>query len=206
MEFSVEFNSLTFPPAASDTLSIVFSPNGGGARDGHIILQHNVYSSSDTINVGGTALDYDTTLIDLKTGWNLVTVPRLVINDSASVLFPSGISDAFGYVGALGYQTSSTLRNGVGYWMKVGSPCSVPITGITITTDTIDVHAGWNLIGSVSVRHPVTEIIQEPVEIVTSNYFGFDGSYKTVAILELGKAYWVKVNGDGKLILSSDYH
>jgi len=201
-EFSFTPSALTVLPAMSETLSILFSPIGGGIKSSHIIIQHNAYSSPDTINVSGTGLDYDTTFVDLQTGWNLVTVPRSVINDSVHVLFPPGISDAFWYDTLMGYQTSITLQNNIGYWLKIGSTCSIPIPGIAITGDTIDVHRGWNLIGSLSIPYMTSDIEEQPERNVESNYYGYNLSYESVTILEPGKAYWVKAKEDGKLIFS----
>jgi len=41
------------------------------------------------------------------------------------------------------------------------------------------------------------------LKIITSNFFGYNGSYEICDTINPGKGYWVKVDQPGKLILSS---
>ena len=118
-EFSYTPGTLTILPSTSDTLVVNFTPVGNGTRNGHIVLQHIAFSSPDTIHPHGTALDYDTMFIELRAGWNLISMPLLVSNDSVRILFPPAISDAFRYDVATGYQSLPIMELGIGYWVSV---------------------------------------------------------------------------------------
>jgi hypothetical protein len=133
--------------------------------------------------------------------WNLLSVPLLVSNYSKDSLYPPSVSSAFAYQGT--YVVSPTLANGPGYWLIFNNAQTVSMTGVPEATDSIDVIAGWNLIGSISSPLAVTRIGSIPAGIVTSRYFGYTGSYIARDTIEPGKGYWVKVNQPGKLILSS---
>ncbi|MFN0157494.1 MAG: hypothetical protein ACKVRP_05395 [Bacteroidota bacterium] len=79
------------------------------------------------------------------------------------------------------------------------------MTGNSITSDTISVVPGWNLIGSISGPVDTADIIQEPPGILTTSFFGFDGSYLASQYIQPARAYWVKANAPGILLLSSPY-
>ncbi len=133
--------------------------------------------------------------------WNMVSVPLTVSNYTKSALYPSSLSDAFSFNG--GYTPQATLQNGIGYWLKFSGTQQVAITGYHRDVDTVDVQDGWNMIGTISSSVPVNQIGSIPVGLVTSQFFGYNNGYFNASELEAGKGYWVKVNGGGKLIISS---
>lgn len=59
------------------------------------------------------------------------------------------------------------------------------------------------MVGSVSQPIPTIGISSIPGGEVTSQFFGFNGTYVVADTIETGKGYWVKVNQTCKLILSS---
>jgi hypothetical protein len=132
--------------------------------------------------------------------WNMVSVPRDGADHSKSVVFPSSVSNAFAF--DAGYATAATLENGRGYWLKFDGAQNVSVTGLQVTTDTIDVAAGWNMVGSIGVPVPATSVGSIPGGLVSSNFFGFDNGYATAATIEPGKGYWVKIAEAGKLVFS----
>jgi hypothetical protein len=116
-------------------------------------------------------------------------------------LFPTSTSNAFFYAGA--YDIEDTLKNGIGYWLKFADIETVGVVGSARTLDTVDVVAGWNLIGTLSANAPIAAITQLPPSITVSPYYGYAGSYSPEDTLAPAKGYWVKTNADGKLVLSS---
>src|SRR5262249_6574421 len=122
-------------------------------------------------------------------------------NNQKSVLFGTAVSEAFRY--SNGYVASATLTNGVGYWLKFDANQGASIVGTRRDRDTIDVSTGWNMIGSISDTVSAGGISSNPPGLVTSSFFEYSGSYIAAAQIVPGKGYWVKVNQDGKLILSS---
>jgi len=132
--------------------------------------------------------------------WNMISVPMTVSDYSKSALFPTALSQAFGYQGS--YQIYATLQQGTGYWLKFTGAQSIPVTGFLLRQDTITVSSGWNLIGSLSSSIPVGNVGSIPGGMITSKFFGYTGSYQTSSTIEPGRGYWVKVNQGGKLVLS----
>lgn len=133
-------------------------------------------------------------------GWNMVSVPLTVPDNRKDIVYPSAVSQAFSYDGQ--YRTGDTLHNGIGYWLKFSGAQSIIVDGIPRSRDTIAVADKWNMIGSIGVPVPTGSIVQIPPDIVVSQYFGYDQTYYVAGEIEPGKAYWVKTNGGGKLVLS----
>jgi len=143
--------------------------------------------------------------IYVESGWNLLSLPASVTNGSKEFLFPSAASAAFAFRDPTGYEQQDTLHNGVGFWLKFDSSETVSITGELIFKDTVEVHAGWNIVGSLSVPIGVDSIKTEPPGMITSVFFRFrpGGGYDQVDTLYAGYGYWVKVNQVGSMVLSS---
>jgi hypothetical protein len=89
----------------------------------------------------------------------------------------------------------------VGYWAKFPAALTQNVFGEGLALDSVNVLAGWNMIGSLSVAVDSASIVAVPSGIVASQYFGYNGGYTASATIEPGKAYWVKVNAPGKLVL-----
>jgi hypothetical protein len=88
--------------------------------------------------------------------------------------------------------------------MKFDSVETFPVDGYLLLRDSIDVVNGWNIIGSLSYPVDVTTIASEPPGLVTSEFVGFENGYSSSDSIQPGKAYWVKVSGNGKLLLSTN--
>ena len=138
----------------------------------------------------------------LQRGWNIISLPLNVPNDSVRAIFPGSNGTAFSY-GPAGYQVTSTMSPGVGYWLKSPSSGPVTVSGSPIWIDTVNVLQGWNMIGSISSSIATSAITSIPPGMVTSHFFGYNAGYYSSTRIEPGSGYWVKVNQDGKLILSS---
>ena len=148
-----------------------------------------------------SALEYYLSMYAVQDGWNLLSLPKDVLDFRKSALYPHAVSSVFEYNGS--YVERETLRTGVGYWVKFERGQNIPILGIDRRGDTISVAAGWNIIGSTGRPVPVSSIIQIPEGIVQTAYFGYDRRYDASTIIEPGKGYWVKIKeGGGKLVLS----
>jgi len=133
--------------------------------------------------------------------WNLVSVPLQVEDGRTSILFPTAISRSFGYGG--NYVPGDSLIVGAGYWLKFPAPAATIMTGTPITIETLIVHVGWNLTGSISSPISVTTITSDPPGMATSQFFEYTGSYTVADSIHPSKGYWVSANQEGKLILSA---
>ena len=91
------------------------------------------------------------------------------------------------------------MAKGIG--QKFVSALEKEFNGTQKEIDTVHVNLGWNLIGGIGYPVPVDSIVQDPSSITTSSFYGFNGSYVTTDTLQPGRAYWVKVNQSGMLVL-----
>jgi hypothetical protein len=136
-------------------------------------------------------------------GWNIVSLPVEVSDGRKTVVFPTSSSSAFAYT-STGYVVEDTLETGVGYWLKFSTTQPVTVLGSAITTDTVEVTAGWNIIGSISSPVSVGSIEQIPGGIVVSQYYGYSSTgYTPATTIDPMKGYWVKVNQNGLLVISA---
>ena len=135
----------------------------------------------------------------LLAGWNMVSVPLRLGDYAKTSVFPTAVSDAFTYQG--GYVSQPLLQNGKGYWVRFATGTVVSMAGVVRTADTIQVAAGWNMIGGLSDAVPIASIQQVPPGNVISVYFGYHGGYQPALTLEPATGYWVRVSTAGKLVV-----
>jgi|GEM_PF-1794354 len=143
----------------------------------------------------------DTVCINVDAGWNLLSFPLRAPDGRTIILFPTAGSNAFSYQGH--YVRVDTLQPGMGYWLKFGSAQAICFYDTAMTSDTIDVVKGWNLVGTISFPVDVSRIISNSPTMIRSPFYGYKHGYLIVTILEPGHGYWLFVNEDGKLILNS---
>lgn len=134
--------------------------------------------------------------------WYLISVSHTFPDQSRTTMYPDARSEAFAYNG--GYVIKDSLEVGVGYWLKFPSVPQEPTTfAVNVTSTTIPLHVGWNLIGSISTPVAVSALISQEGEMTLSSFFGYNGSYYVTDSILPGKGYWVKSNTEGTLYLSS---
>lgn len=160
----------------------------------------------------GTILTRDTTVqffsinVSYENGWNLISNPvlRAIGTDSAETLFPNLLTNYVFEYGEFGYVAQPIMLNGKGYWGKFNAPGTSYINGTYITTDTIDVRQGWNLIGSLSYNVQTSSMNSIPTGLINSLLYGYSSGYYASTLIVPGKGYWVKCNDAGKLVLISN--
>jgi len=149
----------------------------------------------------GSGASLVVTALTVSGGWNMISLPLNSPDPRKSALFPTAISNAFMFTTM--YVSQETLKAGVGYWVKFRGAEEVGMSGYLRPNDTIAVHQGWNLIGTVSGALTPASVGSVPGGLVVSNFFAFEGLYVVTDSLRPGKGYWVKASADGVLILSS---
>ncbi len=136
--------------------------------------------------------------MSLMAGWNLVSLPVTCSDHSISKVFPSAFGRyAFEYSGS--YKPVDSLSYGKGFWIKIPTATNLLIPGTELQQVSVDLSAGWNMIGSVDheVSAPSGENIVGPV-------FGYNTSgYEPVTTLIPGSGYWVKARTSSTIILGS---
>jgi hypothetical protein len=141
----------------------------------------------------------------LAAGWNMVSNPVNVENDSLRSLFPqSSLDHGFWFAPGSGYEPSSRLANGRGYWGKFPGPAVVALTGLPRLSDSIAVSAGWNMVGTISSPVDTAAVGCVPPGLRASAWYGYGPSgYFPVQTLVPGHAYWMKAGGPGEIILAA---
>ncbi|MGA2623225.1 MAG: T9SS type A sorting domain-containing protein [Bacteroidota bacterium] len=136
-------------------------------------------------------------------GWNLVSVPVIPPGNDydVSFLFPGAILYPFRYYG--GYKRDSILSNGVGYWMKFSRGNVLAMPGRLLYAFDDSVKVDWNMIGAIGKSVATGAVVQDPANLVSSNYFGYNHGYFIATSIDPGKGYWVKSRGTGVLHLTA---
>jgi len=196
-----------FAPAPSNSIGTAFSTSFtdgnpvAGAPSYYRIIAVDVHDNRSLSSAQAQAKVTVTQQFSVQNSWNMVSVPLTVSDYAKARLFSTAVSNAFAYDGS--YAVYGTLKNGRGYWLKFSSSQAISMEGLDLVNDTVKVAAGWNMIGSLTASISVGNIGSNPGGIVTSNFFGFNGSYQKSTTIEPGLGYWVKVSQAGQLVLSS---
>jgi hypothetical protein len=182
------------------------SPTNGsllGARDSAVLT----IKAKPTINF----------TYHLVPGWNLISVPLNLLNDSVDAFFPSNVKTNirhlwyfengtwYYYSGTNGYSTKyqhlTTLESGKGYWVKVDVNTTFDIVG-SPASGIQPVYNGWNLIGvrGLTAHDPITTYgtakhlwYYDNGKWYYNSVNGFSSKYANLTILEPGRGYWVKM-------------
>lgn len=149
--------------------------------------------------------------VEIESGWNLLSLPLELTTTSLDEIFPTAISHAFQF--GNGYLQTDSLEPYQGFWLRFSSSQTVTIEGELLTSDTIGVKSGWNLIGTISDTVSVASIQTEPPDILISDFFSFTiaSGYQQATELVPSKGYWVRSSSSGKIIFpvvknESDIH
>ncbi len=156
-----------------------------------------INDSSDNV----FSIVYDGKIFSVSNRWNLVSLPVTISDASLDSIFPTAISDAYYFDG--NYVPSDAILHGRSYWLKFNGEQLIAIKGTPFTEDTISVNPGWNMIGSIGTTISVNSISSLPPGLVTSEFYGYDKKYIVTDSIYPGKGYWVNVEQEGELILSS---
>lgn len=133
----------------------------------------------------------------------MVSLPRTGGDSIATHLFPHAVSSMYRFSDS-GYVASADLQPGTGYWVKHSSIDTLRSTGADLFTLAIPVHAGWNMIGTISTNVTASTATSNPPSIIDSPFYSFVGGYSAVQTLHPGKAYWIKVKQAGMLYIGGN--
>ena len=137
--------------------------------------------------------------LDASGGWNMVALPFDMTDQDYQTLFPNASQSPFGFDN--GYFSTTTMSSCEGYWLHLPNPETITINGNTLESCTIALNEGWNLIGGPSCEVLVAQI-DDPLNIIEGDVFGFSGGYSVATAIEQGKAYWVNANQSGSITIS----
>jgi subtilisin family serine protease len=142
--------------------------------------------------------------LSLKAGWNMVSVPVIPADDAVSAVFP-GVAGIFTWnATSRNYYVPTIIEPDRAYWVAVTEDTTIIVCGIPIETRTIDITAGWNMIGSVNTTVSIADPNDDPDESIIPPAYWWDPvskSYITTTDIEPGKGYWVASLNDCTLTL-----
>lgn len=139
--------------------------------------------------------------VGLGANWNLVSLPVSPSGHAVRDNFPGASGPAFAYSNS--YVATSTMSEGSGYWLKFPAGRTDTISGTRLSSLSLTVTQGWNLVGSISRPFPVDSITSTPAGLIASKFFGYQGSYVVENTITPGSAHWVRVNQSGSLTLGA---
>jgi hypothetical protein len=135
--------------------------------------------------------------------WNLVSIPFSVQDRSVKSLFPSSRSAAYTYSNR--YLMVDSLMYGAGYWLNLLPNDTFSLGGRPISSDTVEVRVGWNIVGSISSTVSLSDISADPPGMVTSKFYCYKDGYNAPDSILPGYGYWVKVHQNGTLYLATTH-
>ena len=134
--------------------------------------------------------------------WNLLSLPLDVPDAAVTTLYPSALTNAYGYNGS--YYQVDTMEKGPSVWIKFGYDQLVFMDGDEITSDTIGVTAGWNLVGGISTPVLVSNVTTSDPGLTIGGFWEYNGSYKLTDTVQASKGYWVNVSQSGSIMMFSN--
>jgi len=167
-------------------------------------------SETVALSATGACPDVTSVNINLKSGWNLVSLPLIPTGGSVTVsaLFGSNISklDAiWGYNGS--WFAPTTLADGMGYWVHMTAAATITENGkVNPTGATLPpsypVAAGWNLIGfkSTCARTAAAYLSGVPVVRIWSYANGAWSAVNSSDKMQPGLGYWIAATSAGTYI------
>jgi hypothetical protein len=126
--------------------------------------------------------------------WRLVSSPL-----DEPVSNPGNIT-LFGFSNQ--YQLSGELKPMLGYWIKSGTfdPETIRVTGSGITSASVNLQKGWNLIGSPANQINVSSISDPDGILSDAPVYGFSGTgYEQVEQLRPNNGYWIHADEPGAI-------
>jgi hypothetical protein len=193
--------SLTLSPSQSHSWQFAHKISTTGEHK--IVGEVLGYGKSDTLIVR-TNIASDCSTINLCAGWNLVFLPRVPADFTASTLFPGKFGSMFGYCCPTGYCEVSLLEMGKGYWVYYPSPATVSICGAVPGPITVPVCLGWNLVGSRETTISTSSLVAGGGATIFGSAFRHNcttGTYESTTVINPFEAVWVYVTSAGTITI-----
>ena len=155
-------------------------------------------SNSEPPYPGGGA-STSTITVDNQAGWNLVGLPVEVEDTGYETLFPNSVANTL-YAFGVGYEPTTELALGEGYWLRFDDAGSNELTGGTVDNLLASLAEGWNLVSGGSNECG----IDDPNGIVVPNtLYGFGVGYEPASSLQPGSGYWLRTDAAGDVTFTS---
>jgi PKD repeat protein len=190
---SLSWNPAELPPTGSFRLVDYFT--GGSLVEIDMRAQT---SFTDTYSFGEMKIVYSLTStfeVSVNSGWNMLGLPLAVDNGHYLTLFPDAVPNTL-YGFDQTYFLTDTLRLGKGYWLRFSAGEVVPLEGYPVTTYSIPLKQGWNMISGISCDVALSDVGDPGGIIIPNTLFGFNQVYFLADTLKRGKAYWIRAGAN----------
>ncbi len=154
--------------------------------------------------------------LELRKGWNLVSIPLIIENDSIENVFGPvmdklTVINSFFEQGALTYDPRLAEFSDLhkidylhGYWIKMNETVNLTVSGAVPADKTINLSRGWNLISCLSNESEnMTDVFSDVMNKVIIIH-GFDDGgltydpelpeFSDLEVIRPGFGYWVRMN------------
>lgn len=132
--------------------------------------------------------------INLKAGWNMVSVPVTPPDNSTSAVFPGALAVYTWNPISKSYIVPTIIEPDTGYWVAVTESTIITVTGTLVDTWTTNIKAGWNMIGSIYTSTSVVVPNDDPDGSIIPPAYWWDPVGKSYTLsynVDPGKGYWV---------------
>jgi len=172
-------------------------------------------SDGDELQYGTNPLNpaddfYPAFTITLHTGWNLVSIPVRAYDNAVNKVFPFSIGTYIYNTASRRYESVIEIEPGKSYFVLSPVDTSYTILSLPVNSYTIDIQAGWNMIGSVyGLVVPFDEITVRPDGIIIPNtLYRYDprSTYIRASTIEPGIGYWILSLADGQITVGERRH
>ena len=133
------------------------------------------------------------TTFHIYRGVNLISIPYVPHDRSVSSLFPFITGSAYWYNPVTGlYEADSILEPGRAYFIVSPIETYFSIAGDSVNSFDIELHPGWNMVGSFSQRTSLP-VYTSLTGVLSPLYFysGATGTYETARQISPSSGYWV---------------
>lgn len=124
----------------------------------------------------------------LKSGWNMISFPLIIEENSISSVF-SNLNVAYKYENGA-YVLTDTIEYGRGFWVKIPEDNSYSICGEPYKGFTNPLSSGWHLSGC---PYEIVAPNCDNPEAILAMFKYINGSYQVTESCEPGYAFWIKI-------------
>ena len=147
--------------------------------------------------------------VNILGGWNMVSVPGTNPDgQDVDTWWPGRVQSTQVYKYSGSFLPVTTTTQGEGYWMKNNGDQTYntgdewPAEGIeTVAHNPIAAAAGWNMIGGYELSVSTDGLTTDPEGLITGTIYEYNGAYQPAATIVPGYGYWIKLTGEGNIII-----
>ncbi len=152
-----------------------------------------IFTGDQTITITYSAAY--TVTVNLQTGWNLVSVAVDPDEPAIQDVFPGKTVYTYNPL-TRNYYVPTFIEPGRGYWvLNLNETQNVNIIGDAVTSFTVNLNAGWFLLGATNAAVPFASLVDAPDNsIIAGSLFAYNpttNQYEAATQLEPNKGYWI---------------